>query len=106
MVVFLCEIVTEYLSKLCTPGEVVPCLPHQFQCGSRECLEPSQLCNGMTNCADGSDEGGSCQINCAEKDEKRCSQRCYNTPQGTVRTLCKVLTCRFELVNFTQSQPV
>ncbi|XP_035021786.1 low-density lipoprotein receptor-related protein 2 isoform X2 [Hippoglossus stenolepis] len=65
-----------------TKCEMVPCLPHQFQCGSRECLEPSLVCNGMTNCADGSDEGGSCQINCAEKDERRCSQSCYNTPQG------------------------
>ncbi|KAM7391483.1 hypothetical protein PAMP_022171 [Pampus punctatissimus] len=62
---------------------VVTCLPHQFQCGSQECLDPVLLCNGITNCADGSDEGGSCQINCAETDNKRCSQSCYSTPQGT-----------------------
>lgn len=64
------------------------CLPHQFQCGSQECLDPVLLCNGITNCADGSDEGGSCQINCSEDDNKRCSQSCHSTPQGTVRILC------------------
>ncbi|XP_023147772.2 very low-density lipoprotein receptor isoform X2 [Amphiprion ocellaris] len=55
---------------------------HQFQCGSQECLDPALVCNGITNCADGSDEGGSCQIKCAETDNKRCSQTCYSTPQG------------------------
>lgn len=69
------------------PGGVVTCLPHQFQCGSQECLDPSLVCNGITNCADGSDEGGSCRINCAEADSRRCSQNCYNTPQGTVSIL-------------------
>uniref|UniRef100_A0A3B4TFE8 Very low-density lipoprotein receptor-like n=1 Tax=Seriola dumerili TaxID=41447 RepID=A0A3B4TFE8_SERDU len=62
---------------------VVACLPHQFQCGSQECLDPVLVCNNITNCADGSDEGGSCQINCAEADNSRCSQSCYSTPQGT-----------------------
>ncbi|XP_042276604.1 very low-density lipoprotein receptor isoform X1 [Thunnus maccoyii] len=62
---------------------VVKCLPHQFQCGSQECLDPVLLCNGITNCADGSDEGGSCQINCSEADNRRCSQSCHSTPQGT-----------------------
>ncbi|XP_070760898.1 very low-density lipoprotein receptor [Enoplosus armatus] len=62
---------------------VVTCLPHQFQCGSQECLDPVLVCNDITNCADGSDEGGSCQMNCAEADNSRCSQSCYSTPQGT-----------------------
>ncbi|XP_041792301.1 very low-density lipoprotein receptor [Chelmon rostratus] len=62
---------------------VVTCLPHQFQCGSQECLDPVLVCNGITNCADGSDEGGSCQVNCAEADNSRCSQICYSTPKGT-----------------------
>ena len=64
----------------------MPCLPHQFQCGSQECLEPVLVCNGITNCADGSDEGGSCQMKCADVDS-RCAQDCYSTPQGTVRIL-------------------
>ncbi|XP_013877868.1 very low-density lipoprotein receptor isoform X2 [Austrofundulus limnaeus] len=61
---------------------MVTCLPHEFQCGSHECLNVALVCNGITNCADGSDEGGSCQTNCAEADDSRCSQGCYNTPQG------------------------
>ncbi|KAA8592929.1 hypothetical protein FQN60_018384, partial [Etheostoma spectabile] len=66
-----------------TDCRTVTCLPHQFQCGSQECLDPSLVCNGVTNCADGSDEGGSCQMSCAEEDDNRCSQSCYSTPQGT-----------------------
>lgn len=62
------------------------CLPHQFQCGSQECLDLALVCNGYINCADGSDEGGSCQTTCTEDEMKHCSQSCYSTPQGTVRT--------------------
>ncbi|XP_067377452.1 very low-density lipoprotein receptor [Channa argus] len=61
---------------------VVTCLPHQFQCGSQECLDSALVCNDITNCADGSDEGGNCQINCAEADNRRCSHSCFSTPQG------------------------
>lgn len=60
------------------------CLPHQFQCGSRECLDAALVCNGFINCADGSDEGGSCQTACTEDEKSRCSQSCYSTPQGPV----------------------
>jgi len=63
----------------------VTCLPHQFQCGSQECLNPILVCNDFSNCADGSDEGGGCQVTCAEADDHRCSQLCYATPQGPVR---------------------
>ncbi|XP_029018451.1 very low-density lipoprotein receptor [Betta splendens] len=61
----------------------VTCLPHQFQCGSNECLDPVLVCNGITNCADGSDEGGDCHIECTEAGEGRCSHGCHSTPQGT-----------------------
>lgn len=62
------------------------CPPHQFQCGSQECLDRALVCNGYINCADGSDEGGSCQMTCTEEEMNHCSQSCYSTPQGTVRT--------------------
>ncbi|XP_058879034.1 low-density lipoprotein receptor-related protein 2-like isoform X2 [Acipenser ruthenus] len=62
----------------CTP---VTCPSHQFQCGSPvECLNISMVCNGINNCVDGSDEGGDCNsVNC----EKKCSQTCYKTPNGS-----------------------
>ncbi|XP_037339555.2 low-density lipoprotein receptor-related protein 2 isoform X1 [Pungitius pungitius] len=59
---------------------MVTCPPHQFQCGSQDCLDQIQVCNHNTDCADGSDEGVSCQIKCAE--DSHCSQGCYNTPRG------------------------
>ncbi|XP_013769569.1 prolow-density lipoprotein receptor-related protein 1 [Pundamilia nyererei] len=65
-----------------TECPAVTCAPHQFQCGSQECLDPNLVCNGITNCADGSDEGGSCHTDCAEENIMHCSQGCYNTPQG------------------------
>lgn len=42
------------------------------------------VCNGFINCADGSDEGGSCQTTCTEDEKSRCSQSCHSTPQGPV----------------------
>ncbi|XP_034397679.1 very low-density lipoprotein receptor [Cyclopterus lumpus] len=78
---------------------VVKCLPHQFQCGSQECLDPILVCNEISNCADGSDEGGSCQITCAEADDRRCSQHCYTAPQGP-RCRC---TAGFRLLNDGQT---
>lgn len=74
------------------------CLPHQFQCGgSQQCLDPALVCNGITNCADGSDEGGSCQMSCSEADNSRCSQSCYSTPQGTVRNMHLPTLCALEV---------
>lgn len=32
------------------------CMPGQFQCRNEQCIHPSQLCNGVDNCDDGSDE--------------------------------------------------
>lgn len=61
------------------------CLPHLFQCGDGECLDPVLVCNSFPNCGDGSDEGESCQIKCTDVDNDRCSQTCFSTPQGMVR---------------------
>lgn len=35
-----------------------PCAPSQFTCGTGECLATSSACNGVADCADGSDELG------------------------------------------------
>uniref|UniRef100_A0A671M3I7 Very low-density lipoprotein receptor-like n=1 Tax=Sinocyclocheilus anshuiensis TaxID=1608454 RepID=A0A671M3I7_9TELE len=60
----------------------VSCPPHLFQCGSLECVDTSQLCNGVTNCLYGSDEGGTCQTDkCSE--QSKCAQDCHSTPTGT-----------------------
>nr|CAD7434757.1 unnamed protein product [Timema monikensis] len=32
------------------------CMPGQFQCTNNQCIHPSQLCNGESECGDGSDE--------------------------------------------------
>lgn len=66
-------------------GGMVSCPPHQFQCGSQDCVDQIHVCNHNADCADGSDEGVSCEIKCAA--DSRCSQGCYNTPRGPVRTL-------------------
>ncbi|XP_036454149.1 LOW QUALITY PROTEIN: low-density lipoprotein receptor-related protein 2 [Colossoma macropomum] len=60
----------------------VSCPPHQFQCRSSECLDPSLLCNGETDCIDGSDEGGTCSTDTCT-DQSRCAHDCYSTPTGT-----------------------
>ena len=32
------------------------CLPSQFQCDNFECIDQEQMCDGVSNCVDGSDE--------------------------------------------------
>ncbi|XP_056434326.1 low-density lipoprotein receptor-related protein 2 isoform X4 [Gadus chalcogrammus] len=59
------------------------CPTPTFQCGSRECLDPALVCNSITNCADGSDEGPGClQQNCSSPAAPRCDHRCVTTPHG------------------------
>ncbi|XP_072311347.1 uncharacterized protein [Eucyclogobius newberryi] len=59
------------------------CAPHLFKCGSGECLDPKQLCNTVTNCADRSDEGAGCnQRNCSSSLAPRCDHDCIKTPSG------------------------
>uniref|UniRef100_A0A8C6LCL6 Si:dkey-88l16.3 n=1 Tax=Nothobranchius furzeri TaxID=105023 RepID=A0A8C6LCL6_NOTFU len=59
------------------------CPFHLYQCGSRECLDPKLVCNGFTNCADGSDEGVGCaQRNCSSPSAPLCDFRCVSTPNG------------------------
>ncbi|XP_078812346.1 uncharacterized protein lrp13b isoform X3 [Oryzias latipes] len=59
------------------------CPSHLYQCGSGECLDPSLVCNGLTNCADSSDEGVECsRHNCSSPSSPLCDQRCMSTPRG------------------------
>ncbi|XP_016532550.1 low-density lipoprotein receptor-related protein 2 isoform X4 [Poecilia formosa] len=59
------------------------CPYHLYQCGSKECLEPSLVCNGIANCVDGSDEGVGCaQRNCSSPSAPTCDHRCVSTPKG------------------------
>ncbi|XP_074547091.1 uncharacterized protein LOC141805798 [Halichoeres trimaculatus] len=59
------------------------CPSHLYQCGSGECLDPSLLCNSLTNCADGSDEGLECaKRNCSSLSAPRCDHHCVSTPNG------------------------
>ncbi|CAJ1071213.1 low-density lipoprotein receptor-related protein 2-like isoform X1 [Xyrichtys novacula] len=64
------------------------CPSHLYQCGSGECLDPRLVCNGLTNCADGSDEGPGCaKYNCSSFSAPRCDHRCVSTPNG-LRCFC------------------
>ncbi|KAK5851838.1 hypothetical protein PBY51_023361 [Eleginops maclovinus] len=59
------------------------CPSHLYQCGSGECVDPSLVCNGFTNCADRSDEGAGCsQHNCSSPSAPRCEDHCVSTPNG------------------------
>ncbi|XP_047426561.1 low-density lipoprotein receptor-related protein 2-like isoform X2 [Mugil cephalus] len=59
------------------------CPSHLYQCGSGECLDPSLVCNGFTNCVDSSDEGVGCaQRNCSSQSAPRCDHQCVSTPNG------------------------
>ncbi|XP_075935564.1 uncharacterized protein LOC142935234 [Anarhichas minor] len=59
------------------------CASHLYQCGSGECVDPRLVCNGLTNCADSSDEGAGCaRRNCTSVSAPRCDHRCVSTPNG------------------------
>ncbi|XP_076020346.1 uncharacterized protein LOC143011376 [Genypterus blacodes] len=59
------------------------CPVHLFQCGSGECVDPSLVCNRVTNCADSSDEGAGCaQRNCTSPSAPQCDHHCVGTPSG------------------------
>ncbi|XP_047229389.1 low-density lipoprotein receptor-related protein 2 isoform X2 [Girardinichthys multiradiatus] len=59
------------------------CSYHLYQCDSKECLDTRLVCNGITNCADGSDEGMGCaQRNCSGPSAPTCDHSCVSTPNG------------------------
>ncbi|XP_034047695.1 low-density lipoprotein receptor-related protein 2-like [Thalassophryne amazonica] len=59
------------------------CPPHLYSCGSGECVNPTLVCNGVSNCVDGSDEGVGCtQSNCSSLSAPQCEDTCVSTPNG------------------------
>ncbi|TNN86282.1 Low-density lipoprotein receptor-related protein 2 [Liparis tanakae] len=59
------------------------CATQLYRCGSGECVDTSLVCNGLTNCADGSDEGEGCvQRNCSSQSAPQCDHHCVSTPNG------------------------
>lgn len=66
-------------------GSQRKCPSHLYQCGSGECVDPGLVCNGLTNCADSSDEGVGCtRLNCSSPSAPRCDHHCVSTPNGAV----------------------
>jgi len=61
------------------------CATQLYKCGSGECVDTSLVCNRITNCADGSDEGEGCvQRNCSSQSAPQCDHHCVSTPNGPV----------------------
>ncbi|XP_056289033.1 low-density lipoprotein receptor-related protein 1B-like [Pseudoliparis swirei] len=59
------------------------CATQLYKCGSGECVDTSLVCNRITNCADGSDEGEGCvQRNCSSQSAPQCDHHCVSTPNG------------------------
>ena len=58
-----------------------PCRPGRFPCSSGECIDFNEVCNGVSQCSDGSDEGRRCDSSCLENNGD-CHQLCRSTPYG------------------------
>ena len=51
---------------------IVDCVAlDNFRCTSGECIEKGNICNGINDCRDGSDETG-CQTTCVGKNQFQC----------------------------------
>jgi hypothetical protein len=67
-----------------------------FLCANKhECVEVGELCNGVEQCQDGSDEGPACNASFAACHTAGCSHRCVATPTGPV-CVCQI---GYEIIN-------
>lgn len=57
----------------------ITCHSDMFHCNSGECVEMERVCNSISDCVDGSDEGGQCDWAC---DKNKCSDKCVSLPTG------------------------
>ncbi len=48
------------------------------------CINQTQLCDGIKQCADGDDEGGFCSLDDCNIQNGGCSHICHRSPQGSI----------------------
>jgi hypothetical protein len=61
-----------------------------FLCADRrECVEVGEVCDGVAQCQDGSDEGPSCNASVAACRTEGCSHRCVPAPYGPL-CICQI----------------
>uniref|UniRef100_A0A3Q4HZ43 Low density lipoprotein receptor-related protein 1Aa n=1 Tax=Neolamprologus brichardi TaxID=32507 RepID=A0A3Q4HZ43_NEOBR len=59
------------------------CPPNEYQCGGTElCIHMSKLCNGVSDCTDGWDEGPHCREYITNCSHMGCKEHCAVTPAG------------------------
>lgn len=57
------------------------CSENEFKCKNGQCIDWDRVCDGETDCADETDEGGKCATSC---NNSPCQQRCFLSPNGPV----------------------
>ncbi|XP_049539126.1 low-density lipoprotein receptor-related protein 1B [Anopheles darlingi] len=68
-----------------TTNETVICQHPDRLCRvTNQCITVAQLCNGRTDCPDGTDEGFRCLEKLCDSRDHECSHTCHNAPEGVV----------------------
>ena len=69
------------------PAPTFRCLSNQIKCDNTTldiCINRTQLCDGITQCPDGSDEGAFCSRDDCLVQNAGCSHQCQQSPRGAV----------------------